>query len=147
MLFLILVLLILLVLAVRSYPRVKVPVQSFADCKRVTVPSQSLSLREIVRRFVRRESLPQTKDGLYEDRFGDLEKLSRADIVEKMDRVEQLKAQIDAFEKRQKEKAEKDEADRKVAYEAEVLAKAKDMAKSASPARGPAEGQEASSRS
>lgn len=57
-------------------------------------------------------------EGLYEDRFGDLEKLSRQDIVVQMERVEELKAQIDAFNKREiarAEAAEKAAADAKVA--------------------------------
>lgn len=104
--------------SVRLYPSVKVTGRSFVGVKRVTMPNQSLSLREIVQRFIRRESLPVSHEGLYEDRFGDLEKLSRQDIVVQMERVEELKAQIDAFNKREiarAEAAEKAAADAKVA--------------------------------
>lgn len=66
-----------------------------------------MSLREIVKRFVRREPLPVSHEGQYEDRFGDLEKLKNADITEQFDRVEELKQQIAAFEKREKQRAEK----------------------------------------
>lgn len=102
---------------IRMYPPVPVVGKSFKGVKRCTVPNQSLSLREIVKRFVRRESLPISKEGLYETRFGDLEKLSHADITEKLERVEELKAQIKAFNDRQTKiaddaRAAKEKADR-----------------------------------
>lgn len=105
---LILELLILWVLEakIRLYPPVQVIGKSFVGVKRQTVPNQSLSLREIVKRFVRRESLPISKDGVYESRFGDLEKLTHADITTKIERIEELKAQIKAFHDREKQRAD-----------------------------------------
>lgn len=97
---------------VRLYPVFKVKGQSFKGVKRQVVPNQSLSLREIVKRFVRREQLPVHHEGLYEERFGDLEKISKQDIVEQMQKVEELKAQIRAFNKRVKDKEAKDAADK-----------------------------------
>lgn len=92
----------------KLYPEVKVtPGRDWKTVKRCTVPNQSLSLREIVQRFVRRESLPISQVGLYEERFGDLEKLSKADIVERLDKVEELKTQIAAFQLREKERLAK----------------------------------------
>ena len=129
------------------YPPVRKVGTSFIGVKRQTVPKQSLSLREILRRFVRREPLPVSKEGVYEERFGDLEKMAQMDIFDKFEKVEWLKAQIAMYEKRESDNKLKADADAKAAYEAAVLAKAKEMAKSASPARGPAEGQEASLRS
>lgn len=79
-----------------------------------------MSLNEIVRRFVKRESLPMSKEGLYEERFGDLEKLAKADLVEQMERVEQLKSQIAAYKKRVKEDEE-----RRVKVKADMDAAAK----------------------
>lgn len=108
---------------VRLYPTVKVTGKSFIGVKRVTVPNQSMSLREIVQRFIRREPLPMSKEGLYEERFGDLEKLSKEDIVIQLARAKELKSQIAGFNDRQKAKADavvaKDLADR----EASLLAK------------------------
>lgn len=92
---------------VRLYPPVKVTGKSFKNVKRQTVPNQSLSLREIVRRFVRRESLPISKEGIYEERFGDLEKLKLADITEQLERAEEIKQQIANFNKRELEKSER----------------------------------------
>lgn len=74
-----------------------------------------MSLREILRRFVRRESLPVAREGVYEERFGDLEKLSKADITIQLDKVEELKNRIADFEARmeaKRKKAEKDEEER-----------------------------------
>jgi len=88
----------------RLYPKVKVIGQSFAGVKETAIPSQSMSLKEIIRRFVRRESLPIEKDGIYEERMGDLEKLANADITEKMERVEQLKSTIKKATKSYEEK-------------------------------------------
>jgi len=94
-------------MAVRLYPNVVVKGQSFVDVKRTVIPKQNMSLREIVKRFVRREPLPVSHEGLYEERFGDLEKLAKADIVIQMEEVERIKAQIASFEKKYQEQQEK----------------------------------------
>lgn len=78
------------------YPIVKVIGQDFSKEKSVTVPQQSMTLREIIKRFVRGESLPISKEGTYEERMGDLEKLARADITVQMERVDWLKGRLDA---------------------------------------------------
>lgn len=88
------------------YSPVKVTGQSFKGCKEHTVPMQSMSLKEIITRFVRREALPVMKEGTYQTQMGDLEKLAKEDITVQMDRVEELKANIAKGEKRMKEKAE-----------------------------------------
>lgn len=85
------------------YPHVEVARQSFKNVQKVTVPKQSLSLREIIKRFVRRESLPVLKEGVYEERFGDLEKLSKADITVQMEKVEEIRQQLLNIEKKFKE--------------------------------------------
>jgi len=83
----------------------------------MTVPNQSLSLNEIVKRFVRREALPVMHDGVYEERFGDLEKLKYADIYDRREKAKELKALVDEFNAREKvridadAKAKKDAAD------------------------------------
>jgi len=76
----------------RLYPSVVVEAQSFIGVKIVTVPMQSMSLREIIKRFVRRESLPLAQDGIYAEGLGDLEKFSREDIVVRHERAEQAAA-------------------------------------------------------
>lgn len=75
----------------RILPKVKVKGQDFSKEKIVVVPNQSMSLQEILRRFVRRESLPISKEGTYDTRFGDLEKMQNLDITEKMEHVAKIK--------------------------------------------------------
>lgn len=96
---------------IRLYRPVKVARQSFAGVKKCVVPNQSMSLKEILQRFVRREALPVARQGIYEERFGDLEKLSKADITEQLERVEEIKADIAAFELKYQQRKAKVKAD------------------------------------
>jgi len=60
-----------------------------------------------IRRFVRREPLPVYTEGVYETRFGDLEKQAKLDITEQQEIAADLRAKISDFQKREQEKAEK----------------------------------------
>lgn len=86
------------------YPDRPVIQQSFVGIKSVTVPDQSLSLMTIIKRFTRGESLPIEKAGIYETRFGDLEKLQHADLTEKFEKVNEIKEAVKAHNKRQQAK-------------------------------------------
>jgi len=77
--------------------------QDLSKSPKITIPNQSMSLKEILRRFVRREALPIAREGTYEHRMGDLEKLKNADIVDQMERVSELKANIQEAVKRKKQ--------------------------------------------
>lgn len=77
---------------------------SFVGVKEVTVPSQAMTLKEIIKRFIRHESLPIKQEGFYEDRMGDLEKMANMDITEQIDRANELRANIASADKRMKEK-------------------------------------------
>lgn len=69
--------------------------QSFKGVKNVVIPMQSMTLQEILRRFVKRESLPSQKEGVYEDRYDyDLEKLAKADRVEQDEVLSDLKTEV-----------------------------------------------------
>lgn len=58
----------------------------------IVVPDQSLSLEEILQRFTRGEPLDILMDGEYDDESDiDLEKLQKADLVDKNDYIEYLK--------------------------------------------------------
>lgn len=94
----------------RLYPPVKVIGQDFSKCKVLTVPGQSLTLREILARFVRRESLPVSKDGFYSEDLGDIEKMAKEDISVNQERIRALKSALKKAEK--KAEAERREADR-----------------------------------
>jgi len=89
----------------RLYPNVPVAGQSFIDVKVVTVPNQSLSLREIIKRFIRNEALPLEKEGIYEERMGDLEKFAREDITVRHERAAAMKANVEALKDRLSRKA------------------------------------------
>lgn len=94
------------------YPKVVVAGQKFKGVKKVTVPSQSMSLAEILKRFTRKESLPVEKDGVYEDRFGDLEKLKHEDITVRHEKVEEIKSAVRAHNKRVKDKHEQEQKEK-----------------------------------
>lgn len=70
--------------------------QDFTGVKKVTVPNQTLSLKDILQRFIRKESLPINHDGEYvEDHpLGDLEKFSRSDISVLHDTAQNVKESI-----------------------------------------------------
>lgn len=107
------------------YPPVKVRGKSFKGVKVVSVPNQSMTLAEIIKRFKRRESLPVEKQGFYEDRMGDLEKMSREDITVQMERAADLKQKIKAAEKRMETKAKKQKDEQEKANSQKAAAEGK----------------------
>jgi len=96
----------------RLYPNREVKGFDFTGCKVFTVPMQFMTLREIIKRFVRRESLPVEKEGVYQDRMGDLEKMARQDITYQMEHVDFYKKAISNVRAVKKAEADKFEADR-----------------------------------
>lgn len=93
------------------YPNARpVERESFVGQKTNTIPSQSMSLKEIIRRFVRRESLPVEKQGIYQEGLGDLEKIATEDIHDQMERVANIKNEIAKETARRKKKKEDEEA-------------------------------------
>lgn len=101
----------------RLYPIVPRVQQDFSKAKVHVLPMQCLTLKEIIKRFVRREQLPIEHDGIYEENLGDLEKIQREDITVRMDRIETLKDGLDKRSKRiaREEAAKKAEEDAKKA--------------------------------
>lgn len=93
--------------------------QSFKDVQKITVPSQSMSLKDILKRFVRREPVALEKKGVYEERFGDLEKLAHADPVIQQEQVAEWKEVT-----KQRVKAYKDAESQKVKKKKEAFDKA-----------------------
>lgn len=85
------------------------------------VPDQSLSLEQILIRFTRGEPVPvghETSEGIQDV---DLEKLSKADLVDRFEYVEHLKSVRKQYEMQEaeKKKAEKLEAEKKAKAEEE----------------------------
>lgn len=77
------------------YPDRKVVGQDFSKEKVIVVPDQSMTLKEILRRFVRRESLPVEHNGIYAEGFGDLEKMVHEDFVEQEERINELRKKVE----------------------------------------------------
>lgn len=99
------------------YVRPKVAGKSFKGVKVVTMPDQSMSLREILQRFIRKESLAISKEGTYADVGLDLEKLANADMVEQMEVADIIKD--DLRKKKEGDARRKKEADAAAAAQAE----------------------------
>lgn len=90
--------------------------KSFKGVKVSVIPNNAMSLREILRRFVRKESLPVAREGTYVDVGMDLEKLSKEDITVQMEVVQDIKDDLQKHEageaRRAKEKADKEAAEK-----------------------------------
>lgn len=83
----------------------------YSEIESIVVPDQSMSLEEILTRFVRGEQLPvgmETQEGDDSDSplNVDLEKLANSDLVDKEEFVGKLKALQAEYNKQEKEKAE-----------------------------------------
>jgi len=87
------------------YPKVPIVGLDLSKEKVVVVPNQSMTLRQIIQRFVRHESLPVSKDGIYEERMGDLEKIAHEDITIRHERAQAFKERLDADYSRAVERA------------------------------------------
>lgn len=94
---------------VTLYPHVPRKGQSFKGVEKHVVPNQSMSLQEILRRFVRKESLPAQKEGTYHESEYDLEKLAKADLTEQHEVIEELKKKV----KRKKKEVDDYQAEQK----------------------------------
>lgn len=71
--------------------------QDFTKEEVLTVPNQSMSLQEIITRFIRNEPLAIGKDVSYHESEDDLEKLLRLDPVDKQAYIRQMQKVQDDF--------------------------------------------------
>lgn len=70
------------------YPNVTVASQDFSDAPVLTVPRQSMSLQEIIRRYIRHLPVPvSSQEGFYMEGQGDLEKMQHADLIDIQERM------------------------------------------------------------
>lgn len=104
----------------RLYPPVKVTGKSFKGVKVITVPDQSMSLADILKRFIRKESLPVAREGFYSEELGDVEKMQKQDLSVIHDRGIELR---DRMAKEKADAAAKAKADADAAYEAGIQAR------------------------
>jgi len=79
----------------RLYPKVAIVGQSFAGVPSVTVPNQSMTLKDIIARFIRRESLPiGNSQTMYAEGLGDLEKMAYSDITVQMEKADWIREKL-----------------------------------------------------
>lgn len=97
-------------MSLRLYPSVTCEAQCFKHVKIVTVPNQSMTLKDIIKRFIRKESLPIEHQGVYAEGLGDVEKMAREDITERHERAARLKRKLQKVVQDQKEKEGKVES-------------------------------------
>lgn len=97
------------------YPAVKVIGRDFSKVPVNTIPNQSMTLKEIIKRFLKREPVPTLKEGYYQEGMGDLEKMRHEDLSVIHERA------VESARLFRKAKAE---ADAKAKAEAEAQAKA-----------------------
>lgn len=88
------------------YPNREIVGQDFSNEKPVVVPNQSMTLKEILRRFVRRESLPIERQGIYAEGFGDLEKIVHEDFTVQEERLNEVRKKVENAKKKSSEKAD-----------------------------------------
>lgn len=109
------------------YPAVKVTGQDFSKSKKHVVPRQNMTLKEIIKRFVKKEALPQMKEGVYNEDYDiDLEKVQREDITVKEEIIAETKEKVKRHKKKMDDEAEaatrkaveKRDAERKALLEA-----------------------------
>lgn len=77
--------------------------------KKLCVPNQALSLKEILARFVRGEPLPIGREGMaYHESEDDLEKMRHLDLVDRQEYIDKLKQTQKDFDHQEKAKAKKE---------------------------------------
>lgn len=103
----------------RLYPVVARRRQDFTGVKRVTIPNQTMSLKEMFKRYVRREPLPVEKQGVYVETDYDLEKVSKMDRVDQEEIYQEMKAKADSLENEIKKEDSKIKAAKKQKAEAQ----------------------------
>lgn len=97
----------------RLYPVVARRRQDFTGVKRVTIPNQTMGLKEMFKRYVRREPLPLEKEGIYVESDYDLEKVAKMDRVDQDEILSEMKAKSEALEAQIKEEDSKIKAEKK----------------------------------
>lgn len=80
--------------------------------KKIVIPNQALSLKEILERFTRGEPLEIGRDTTWDDGEDDLEKVAASDLVDKEEFVDRMKEVSTKYQKQEKSKAAKLAAER-----------------------------------
>lgn len=99
--------------------------------KKRTLPNQAMSLREMLKRFIRREALPVERKGVYIETEYDLEKIPHLDRTEQDEILTEMKAKT-AKAKEKLDKRQKEDQEKAIAAEIEKQ-KAEDAKKQSDP--------------
>lgn len=92
---------------------------SFKGIKKMVQPNQSLSIREILKRFTRGEPLPiGNKSPQFYEGDDDLEKVRHMDLVDREEFIGKMKNVQKDYQKQEKDKAEKLAAEQAAAKKA-----------------------------
>lgn len=112
----------------RLYPVMTIEGQSFKGVKKHVVPNQSMTLHEIIRRFIKREALPVSHEGTYEDRYDyDLEKLANEDLTVKDEVLQEFRALAKKLDAQVKSEHISQQEKMRIAKEAEYQSMLKDL--------------------
>lgn len=93
--------------------------------EKLVVPNQAISLQEILERFTRNEALPIGKEPVFHESEDDLEKISKADLVDKAEFSQKLIDTQKKYEKQEKARKKKIEEEERAKIAAELAAKEK----------------------
>jgi len=93
----------------------------FSKVKKQVVPNQAMTVREIMKRFMRNEPLAIAKEKFYHDGSFDLEKVAHADMVDRDEFIE-IQTRIQKRFKAQEEYREKLEQEKQILEKANALA-------------------------
>jgi len=74
---------------------------------KLTVPDSSMSLKEILNRFVRNEAVPVGRNVTWHESDDDLDKIAHADLTEQAEFVEKQKETQRKYDREQKEATRK----------------------------------------
>lgn len=121
----------------RLYPRIQVRGKSFKGCKVHVVPDQSMTLADILKRFIRKESLPVAKEGFYAEDLGDIEKMQRDDLSVIHERTAEARDKLrDAEASEAAKKKAEDDAKAKAEFDLAVSKAVESRLSNAPPASG-----------
>lgn len=89
------------------YPKVIVIGEDFSKVKKHVVPRQSMTLKEIIKRFLKKEALPQLKEAVYNEEYDlDLEKVQHKDVTEKDEMIADMREKVKRKKKQLDDEAE-----------------------------------------
>lgn len=93
----------------KTHPRKRI----MSTGKKLVVPNATMSLHEMLRRFVRREQLPVEKAGSYFESDYDLEKVSKMDRVDQEEILSEMKQKTATAKKKAQTEYQRLEKERK----------------------------------